>query len=106
MFNSRLRLKQTMAQSLQGTVIFINPRTFTQLCTTPSNLSKISIMIKVSPYFVICMATAGHTETLYMAASSMMNLSSPACTLTCLSLIHICRCRRYAVCRSRWSPEH
>eukprot|EP00826_Nyctotherus_ovalis_P051509 TRINITY_DN6441_c0_g1_i5.p2 TRINITY_DN6441_c0_g1~~TRINITY_DN6441_c0_g1_i5.p2 ORF type:complete len:123 (-),score=48.23 TRINITY_DN6441_c0_g1_i5:34-402(-) len=24
----------------------------------------------------------------------------------CLSLIHICRCRRYAVCRSRWSPYH
>eukprot|EP00826_Nyctotherus_ovalis_P052016 TRINITY_DN6547_c0_g1_i10.p1 TRINITY_DN6547_c0_g1~~TRINITY_DN6547_c0_g1_i10.p1 ORF type:complete len:196 (-),score=27.66 TRINITY_DN6547_c0_g1_i10:16-603(-) len=23
-----------------------------------------------------------------------------------LSLIHICRCRRYAVCRSRWSPYH
>eukprot|EP00826_Nyctotherus_ovalis_P050650 TRINITY_DN6239_c0_g1_i1.p1 TRINITY_DN6239_c0_g1~~TRINITY_DN6239_c0_g1_i1.p1 ORF type:complete len:123 (-),score=46.03 TRINITY_DN6239_c0_g1_i1:7-375(-) len=23
-----------------------------------------------------------------------------------LSLIHICRCRRYAVCRSRWSPNH
>eukprot|EP00826_Nyctotherus_ovalis_P011067 TRINITY_DN12889_c0_g1_i6.p1 TRINITY_DN12889_c0_g1~~TRINITY_DN12889_c0_g1_i6.p1 ORF type:complete len:419 (-),score=70.39 TRINITY_DN12889_c0_g1_i6:12-1241(-) len=23
-----------------------------------------------------------------------------------LSLIHICRCRRYAVCRSRWSPDH
>eukprot|EP00826_Nyctotherus_ovalis_P017343 TRINITY_DN15106_c0_g2_i3.p2 TRINITY_DN15106_c0_g2~~TRINITY_DN15106_c0_g2_i3.p2 ORF type:complete len:154 (+),score=32.90 TRINITY_DN15106_c0_g2_i3:84-545(+) len=29
------------------------------------------------------------------------------CTLRCyLSLIHICRCRRYAVCRSRWSPYH
>eukprot|EP00826_Nyctotherus_ovalis_P029977 TRINITY_DN23789_c0_g1_i1.p1 TRINITY_DN23789_c0_g1~~TRINITY_DN23789_c0_g1_i1.p1 ORF type:complete len:102 (+),score=7.90 TRINITY_DN23789_c0_g1_i1:91-396(+) len=29
------------------------------------------------------------------------------CTLRCyLSLIHICRCRRYAVCRSRWSPDH
>eukprot|EP00826_Nyctotherus_ovalis_P018992 TRINITY_DN15788_c0_g1_i2.p1 TRINITY_DN15788_c0_g1~~TRINITY_DN15788_c0_g1_i2.p1 ORF type:complete len:127 (-),score=28.34 TRINITY_DN15788_c0_g1_i2:10-390(-) len=27
------------------------------------------------------------------------------CTLR-LSLIHICRCRRYAVCRSRWSPYH
>eukprot|EP00826_Nyctotherus_ovalis_P027855 TRINITY_DN21826_c0_g1_i1.p2 TRINITY_DN21826_c0_g1~~TRINITY_DN21826_c0_g1_i1.p2 ORF type:complete len:134 (-),score=4.25 TRINITY_DN21826_c0_g1_i1:10-411(-) len=29
-------------------------------------------------------------------------------TLVCqyLSLIHICRCRRYAVCRSRWSPYH
>eukprot|EP00826_Nyctotherus_ovalis_P033396 TRINITY_DN27044_c0_g1_i1.p1 TRINITY_DN27044_c0_g1~~TRINITY_DN27044_c0_g1_i1.p1 ORF type:complete len:100 (+),score=7.64 TRINITY_DN27044_c0_g1_i1:65-364(+) len=23
-----------------------------------------------------------------------------------LSLIHICRCRRYAVCRTRWSPNH
>eukprot|EP00826_Nyctotherus_ovalis_P031198 TRINITY_DN24900_c0_g1_i1.p2 TRINITY_DN24900_c0_g1~~TRINITY_DN24900_c0_g1_i1.p2 ORF type:complete len:115 (+),score=4.28 TRINITY_DN24900_c0_g1_i1:153-497(+) len=23
-----------------------------------------------------------------------------------LSLIHICRCRRYAVCRSRWSPDN
>ena len=23
-----------------------------------------------------------------------------------LSLIHIRRCRRYAVCRSRWSPYH
>eukprot|EP00826_Nyctotherus_ovalis_P028310 TRINITY_DN2237_c0_g2_i8.p3 TRINITY_DN2237_c0_g2~~TRINITY_DN2237_c0_g2_i8.p3 ORF type:complete len:112 (-),score=23.31 TRINITY_DN2237_c0_g2_i8:24-359(-) len=27
-------------------------------------------------------------------------------TLYNLSLIHICRCRRYAVCRSRWSPYH
>eukprot|EP00826_Nyctotherus_ovalis_P032847 TRINITY_DN26454_c0_g1_i1.p1 TRINITY_DN26454_c0_g1~~TRINITY_DN26454_c0_g1_i1.p1 ORF type:complete len:172 (+),score=51.56 TRINITY_DN26454_c0_g1_i1:145-660(+) len=26
--------------------------------------------------------------------------------LQSLSLIHICRCRRYAVCRSRWSPYH
>eukprot|EP00826_Nyctotherus_ovalis_P016519 TRINITY_DN14785_c0_g1_i11.p3 TRINITY_DN14785_c0_g1~~TRINITY_DN14785_c0_g1_i11.p3 ORF type:complete len:162 (-),score=37.08 TRINITY_DN14785_c0_g1_i11:16-501(-) len=26
--------------------------------------------------------------------------------LLMLSLIHICRCRRYAVCRSRWSPYH
>eukprot|EP00826_Nyctotherus_ovalis_P008233 TRINITY_DN1212_c0_g4_i2.p1 TRINITY_DN1212_c0_g4~~TRINITY_DN1212_c0_g4_i2.p1 ORF type:complete len:321 (-),score=79.05 TRINITY_DN1212_c0_g4_i2:21-983(-) len=26
--------------------------------------------------------------------------------LNLLSLIHICRCRRYAVCRSRWSPYH
>eukprot|EP00826_Nyctotherus_ovalis_P023416 TRINITY_DN17992_c0_g1_i1.p1 TRINITY_DN17992_c0_g1~~TRINITY_DN17992_c0_g1_i1.p1 ORF type:complete len:251 (-),score=58.62 TRINITY_DN17992_c0_g1_i1:9-761(-) len=27
-------------------------------------------------------------------------------SLQVLSLIHICRCRRYAVCRSRWSPYH
>eukprot|EP00826_Nyctotherus_ovalis_P015919 TRINITY_DN14569_c0_g2_i2.p1 TRINITY_DN14569_c0_g2~~TRINITY_DN14569_c0_g2_i2.p1 ORF type:complete len:358 (-),score=111.30 TRINITY_DN14569_c0_g2_i2:20-1093(-) len=27
-------------------------------------------------------------------------------TTNVLSLIHICRCRRYAVCRSRWSPYH
>ena len=23
-----------------------------------------------------------------------------------LSLIHICRCRRYSLCRSRWAPNH
>eukprot|EP00826_Nyctotherus_ovalis_P010971 TRINITY_DN1285_c0_g3_i4.p1 TRINITY_DN1285_c0_g3~~TRINITY_DN1285_c0_g3_i4.p1 ORF type:complete len:159 (+),score=38.27 TRINITY_DN1285_c0_g3_i4:317-793(+) len=29
------------------------------------------------------------------------------CTLRCyLSLIHICRCRRSTLCRSRWSPYH
>ena len=27
-------------------------------------------------------------------------------TIIRLSLIHISRCRRYAVCRSRWSPYH
>ena len=31
----------------------------------------------------------------------MRKLGYPA-----LSLIHIWRCRRYAVCRSRWSPYH
>eukprot|EP00826_Nyctotherus_ovalis_P027476 TRINITY_DN21478_c0_g1_i1.p1 TRINITY_DN21478_c0_g1~~TRINITY_DN21478_c0_g1_i1.p1 ORF type:complete len:105 (-),score=10.50 TRINITY_DN21478_c0_g1_i1:11-325(-) len=30
----------------------------------------------------------------------------PVSYLLYLSLIHICRCRRYAVCRSRWSPYH
>ena len=28
------------------------------------------------------------------------------CATYVLSLIHIWRCRRYAVCRSRWSPYH
>eukprot|EP00826_Nyctotherus_ovalis_P054277 TRINITY_DN7099_c0_g1_i1.p1 TRINITY_DN7099_c0_g1~~TRINITY_DN7099_c0_g1_i1.p1 ORF type:complete len:148 (+),score=35.55 TRINITY_DN7099_c0_g1_i1:71-514(+) len=32
--------------------------------------------------------------------------STNTCHLLYLSLIHICRCRRYAVCRSRWSPYH
>ena len=27
-------------------------------------------------------------------------------TVFALSLINICRCRRYALCRSRWSPSH
>ena len=35
-------------------------------------------------------------ETPYPITESVMDLS----------LIHICRCRRYAVCRSRWSPYH
>ena len=26
--------------------------------------------------------------------------------VSCLSLIHIWRCRRYSLCRSRWSPYH
>eukprot|EP00826_Nyctotherus_ovalis_P004427 TRINITY_DN10957_c0_g2_i3.p1 TRINITY_DN10957_c0_g2~~TRINITY_DN10957_c0_g2_i3.p1 ORF type:complete len:222 (-),score=19.50 TRINITY_DN10957_c0_g2_i3:23-688(-) len=33
-------------------------------------------------------------------------LQSSKCNIVLLSLIHICRCRRYAVCRSRWSPYH
>eukprot|EP00826_Nyctotherus_ovalis_P054010 TRINITY_DN7053_c0_g2_i3.p1 TRINITY_DN7053_c0_g2~~TRINITY_DN7053_c0_g2_i3.p1 ORF type:complete len:190 (-),score=35.59 TRINITY_DN7053_c0_g2_i3:16-585(-) len=33
-------------------------------------------------------------------------ISYPKGTANILSLIHICRCRRYAVCRSRWSPYH
>eukprot|EP00826_Nyctotherus_ovalis_P002229 TRINITY_DN10427_c0_g1_i1.p1 TRINITY_DN10427_c0_g1~~TRINITY_DN10427_c0_g1_i1.p1 ORF type:complete len:403 (-),score=69.35 TRINITY_DN10427_c0_g1_i1:12-1220(-) len=34
------------------------------------------------------------------------NTSDKIKQLLKLSLIHICRCRRYAVCRSRWSPYH
>eukprot|EP00826_Nyctotherus_ovalis_P027764 TRINITY_DN2172_c0_g1_i17.p2 TRINITY_DN2172_c0_g1~~TRINITY_DN2172_c0_g1_i17.p2 ORF type:complete len:221 (-),score=28.20 TRINITY_DN2172_c0_g1_i17:22-684(-) len=33
-------------------------------------------------------------------------ITSEQCIEYILSLIHICRCRRYAVCRSRWSPYH
>ena len=37
----------------------------------------------------------------------MPGLSFQEKTLTYrLSLIHICRCRRYSLCRSRWSPYH
>eukprot|EP00826_Nyctotherus_ovalis_P008998 TRINITY_DN12345_c0_g3_i5.p1 TRINITY_DN12345_c0_g3~~TRINITY_DN12345_c0_g3_i5.p1 ORF type:complete len:303 (+),score=52.88 TRINITY_DN12345_c0_g3_i5:42-950(+) len=40
---------------------------------------------------------------------NIFNKSCDHFIITCitgLSLIHICRCRRYAVCRSRWSPYH
>eukprot|EP00826_Nyctotherus_ovalis_P031749 TRINITY_DN25467_c0_g1_i2.p1 TRINITY_DN25467_c0_g1~~TRINITY_DN25467_c0_g1_i2.p1 ORF type:complete len:143 (+),score=14.77 TRINITY_DN25467_c0_g1_i2:123-551(+) len=33
-------------------------------------------------------------------------LKQAGLALSPLSLIHICRCRRYAVCRSRWSPNN
>eukprot|EP00826_Nyctotherus_ovalis_P031242 TRINITY_DN2493_c0_g1_i3.p1 TRINITY_DN2493_c0_g1~~TRINITY_DN2493_c0_g1_i3.p1 ORF type:complete len:112 (+),score=9.38 TRINITY_DN2493_c0_g1_i3:120-455(+) len=33
-------------------------------------------------------------------------MNSMSLSALMLSLIHICRCRRYAVCRSRWSPYH
>eukprot|EP00826_Nyctotherus_ovalis_P043697 TRINITY_DN4634_c0_g1_i1.p1 TRINITY_DN4634_c0_g1~~TRINITY_DN4634_c0_g1_i1.p1 ORF type:complete len:103 (-),score=15.65 TRINITY_DN4634_c0_g1_i1:13-321(-) len=46
----------------------------------------------------------------FMKAASCFNLhiARPLCIdyAIDLSLIHICRCRRYAVCRSRWSPYH
>ena len=40
-----------------------------------------------------------------------LHLCPPSVKVICwsiykLSLIHIWRCRRYAVCRSRWSPYH
>eukprot|EP00826_Nyctotherus_ovalis_P060930 TRINITY_DN8611_c0_g1_i1.p1 TRINITY_DN8611_c0_g1~~TRINITY_DN8611_c0_g1_i1.p1 ORF type:complete len:215 (+),score=27.43 TRINITY_DN8611_c0_g1_i1:30-674(+) len=38
--------------------------------------------------------------------SNKPHLTRNARILGSLSLIHICRCRRYAVCRSRWSPYH
>eukprot|EP00826_Nyctotherus_ovalis_P007911 TRINITY_DN12035_c0_g1_i7.p1 TRINITY_DN12035_c0_g1~~TRINITY_DN12035_c0_g1_i7.p1 ORF type:complete len:112 (-),score=20.49 TRINITY_DN12035_c0_g1_i7:25-360(-) len=38
------------------------------------------------------------------SSANLINLISH--TIKKLSLIHICRCRRYAVCRSRWSPYH
>eukprot|EP00826_Nyctotherus_ovalis_P018377 TRINITY_DN15501_c0_g1_i7.p2 TRINITY_DN15501_c0_g1~~TRINITY_DN15501_c0_g1_i7.p2 ORF type:complete len:136 (+),score=29.10 TRINITY_DN15501_c0_g1_i7:379-786(+) len=41
------------------------------------------------------------TFTEYTVFSTLQIKVSPK-----LSLIHICRCRRYAVCRSRWSPYH
>ena len=33
-------------------------------------------------------------------------LNTDRLTLSCLSLIHIWRCRRSTLCRSRWSPYH
>eukprot|EP00826_Nyctotherus_ovalis_P004480 TRINITY_DN10977_c0_g1_i1.p3 TRINITY_DN10977_c0_g1~~TRINITY_DN10977_c0_g1_i1.p3 ORF type:complete len:108 (+),score=27.18 TRINITY_DN10977_c0_g1_i1:243-566(+) len=37
---------------------------------------------------------------------SQLSTTSISYYVSWLSLIHICRCRRYAVCRSRWSPYH
>ena len=34
------------------------------------------------------------------------NLPTPFCSVLVLSLIHIWRCRRDVLCRSRWSPYH
>eukprot|EP00826_Nyctotherus_ovalis_P015648 TRINITY_DN14469_c0_g1_i2.p1 TRINITY_DN14469_c0_g1~~TRINITY_DN14469_c0_g1_i2.p1 ORF type:complete len:453 (+),score=149.66 TRINITY_DN14469_c0_g1_i2:196-1554(+) len=56
--------------------------------------------------------TAKFYESLRKSSQSHIELPIVS-TLKCgtqvmnnLSLIHICRCRRYAVCRSRWSPYH
>eukprot|EP00826_Nyctotherus_ovalis_P028497 TRINITY_DN2250_c0_g1_i3.p1 TRINITY_DN2250_c0_g1~~TRINITY_DN2250_c0_g1_i3.p1 ORF type:complete len:290 (-),score=66.59 TRINITY_DN2250_c0_g1_i3:21-890(-) len=49
------------------------------------------------------------TNTIQTATTSSIQFKTSAknlFTVYNLSLIHICRCRRYAVCRSRWSPYH
>eukprot|EP00826_Nyctotherus_ovalis_P058538 TRINITY_DN8052_c0_g1_i1.p2 TRINITY_DN8052_c0_g1~~TRINITY_DN8052_c0_g1_i1.p2 ORF type:complete len:125 (-),score=14.50 TRINITY_DN8052_c0_g1_i1:9-383(-) len=46
-------------------------------------------------------AVAGNTQAIGIILDSNLPSIGPD-----LSLIHICRCRRYAVCRSRWSPYH
>eukprot|EP00826_Nyctotherus_ovalis_P031782 TRINITY_DN2552_c0_g5_i1.p1 TRINITY_DN2552_c0_g5~~TRINITY_DN2552_c0_g5_i1.p1 ORF type:complete len:557 (-),score=100.66 TRINITY_DN2552_c0_g5_i1:17-1687(-) len=48
---------------------------------------------------------ANACQELFMLISDSATASYVA-TVVILSLIHICRCRRYAVCRSRWSPYH
>eukprot|EP00826_Nyctotherus_ovalis_P055437 TRINITY_DN7359_c0_g4_i3.p1 TRINITY_DN7359_c0_g4~~TRINITY_DN7359_c0_g4_i3.p1 ORF type:complete len:261 (-),score=50.57 TRINITY_DN7359_c0_g4_i3:24-806(-) len=40
------------------------------------------------------------------SSGKVVSAGNPQEVVLKLSLIHICRCRRYAVCRSRWSPDH
>eukprot|EP00826_Nyctotherus_ovalis_P003326 TRINITY_DN10675_c0_g4_i1.p1 TRINITY_DN10675_c0_g4~~TRINITY_DN10675_c0_g4_i1.p1 ORF type:complete len:200 (-),score=56.10 TRINITY_DN10675_c0_g4_i1:14-613(-) len=42
----------------------------------------------------------------HLTEKKSSNIASKVRAGAKLSLIHICRCRRYAVCRSRWSPDH
>eukprot|EP00826_Nyctotherus_ovalis_P039985 TRINITY_DN3887_c0_g1_i7.p1 TRINITY_DN3887_c0_g1~~TRINITY_DN3887_c0_g1_i7.p1 ORF type:complete len:300 (+),score=74.80 TRINITY_DN3887_c0_g1_i7:94-993(+) len=48
-----------------------------------------------------CLADEASKKKVMQEISILKRLRHPN-----LSLIHICRCRRYAVCRSRWSPYH
>eukprot|EP00826_Nyctotherus_ovalis_P016932 TRINITY_DN1493_c0_g5_i1.p1 TRINITY_DN1493_c0_g5~~TRINITY_DN1493_c0_g5_i1.p1 ORF type:complete len:104 (-),score=5.29 TRINITY_DN1493_c0_g5_i1:54-320(-) len=59
-----------------------------------SPLKALISNLSFSPESPFCMAETGFQQ----------NFSHPH--FLHLSLIHICRCRRYAVCRSRWSPYH
>ena len=53
---------------------------------------------------VICMYYCHYT--LYFKALVTNAMRRIEIITQSLSLIHIWRCRRYAVCRSRWSPYH
>ena len=66
-------------------------------------------------YSTLCQCTRTiHMYFLYLSVNVIFNKGMIwqfvlECSLTLcwlLSLIHIWRCRRYAVCRSRWSPYH
>eukprot|EP00826_Nyctotherus_ovalis_P045191 TRINITY_DN496_c0_g1_i10.p1 TRINITY_DN496_c0_g1~~TRINITY_DN496_c0_g1_i10.p1 ORF type:complete len:206 (-),score=34.40 TRINITY_DN496_c0_g1_i10:29-646(-) len=54
-----------------------------------------------------CMGCVNKNEITTSEHKTSMSEGKKLFDIECnLSLIHICRCRRYAVCRSRWSPYH
>eukprot|EP00826_Nyctotherus_ovalis_P023251 TRINITY_DN17883_c0_g1_i1.p1 TRINITY_DN17883_c0_g1~~TRINITY_DN17883_c0_g1_i1.p1 ORF type:complete len:250 (-),score=65.83 TRINITY_DN17883_c0_g1_i1:15-764(-) len=73
-------------------------RQFTQLATQ-LEINKQSIMAKINSVLGDLIAGNIHSRNEANNLDNKKNVYK-------LSLIHICRCRRYAVCRSRWSPYH
>eukprot|EP00826_Nyctotherus_ovalis_P029818 TRINITY_DN23654_c0_g1_i1.p2 TRINITY_DN23654_c0_g1~~TRINITY_DN23654_c0_g1_i1.p2 ORF type:complete len:143 (-),score=47.23 TRINITY_DN23654_c0_g1_i1:8-436(-) len=59
-----------------------------------------------SPYQLGIVRRFEFTSKLQRMSVLVRNLREMKYRVYTLSLIHICRCRRYAVCRSRWSPYH
>eukprot|EP00826_Nyctotherus_ovalis_P055607 TRINITY_DN739_c0_g3_i2.p3 TRINITY_DN739_c0_g3~~TRINITY_DN739_c0_g3_i2.p3 ORF type:complete len:101 (-),score=4.39 TRINITY_DN739_c0_g3_i2:18-320(-) len=59
------------------------------------------------PVNILCaLSTSLNVPSPFLLISRYSNVTSYSILFIDLSLIHICRCRRYAVCRSRWSPYH
>eukprot|EP00826_Nyctotherus_ovalis_P022749 TRINITY_DN17579_c0_g1_i2.p1 TRINITY_DN17579_c0_g1~~TRINITY_DN17579_c0_g1_i2.p1 ORF type:complete len:129 (-),score=5.22 TRINITY_DN17579_c0_g1_i2:10-396(-) len=105
---STLAISYSMAGHIMGTIHFlhliksgepININDWTML-----GMSLIIFIWIIVTTFTVCALTLLDREDTckeleqYFFVSTVVPMG--------LSLIHICRCRRYAVCRSRWSPYH
>eukprot|EP00826_Nyctotherus_ovalis_P012293 TRINITY_DN13232_c0_g1_i2.p1 TRINITY_DN13232_c0_g1~~TRINITY_DN13232_c0_g1_i2.p1 ORF type:complete len:176 (+),score=44.19 TRINITY_DN13232_c0_g1_i2:154-681(+) len=95
-------LRETAAMSLKGLVKAVKkPKTM----SFPAGY--LSTMVKAFLETLIKAAADECTPgTLFIIVEAIKDIIETAGKCLDLSLIHICRCRRYAVCRSRWSPYH
>eukprot|EP00826_Nyctotherus_ovalis_P029027 TRINITY_DN22891_c0_g1_i1.p1 TRINITY_DN22891_c0_g1~~TRINITY_DN22891_c0_g1_i1.p1 ORF type:complete len:137 (+),score=2.17 TRINITY_DN22891_c0_g1_i1:215-625(+) len=82
---------------------------------TGKNFIELEVRPHIQSYLENYMGASAFTQTMrslnrrYLSnlkSTFLLLDSSNFCSELMLSLIHICRCRRYAVCRSRWSPYH
>ena len=83
---------------------FCSADTCTQLCRWPLMFCRTlwSCISCISQQFALLYCPCAKPPIL----SHTQQVSFQKAQLLHLSLIHIWRCRRYAVCRSRWSPYH
>eukprot|EP00826_Nyctotherus_ovalis_P018277 TRINITY_DN15455_c0_g1_i2.p1 TRINITY_DN15455_c0_g1~~TRINITY_DN15455_c0_g1_i2.p1 ORF type:complete len:205 (+),score=53.89 TRINITY_DN15455_c0_g1_i2:61-675(+) len=63
-------------------------------------------LMKTSNNFLVQLTLLKFIHEIVLTADADFQDEEAAKSYVGLSLIHICRCRRYAVCRSRWSPYH
>eukprot|EP00826_Nyctotherus_ovalis_P036752 TRINITY_DN3285_c0_g1_i21.p1 TRINITY_DN3285_c0_g1~~TRINITY_DN3285_c0_g1_i21.p1 ORF type:complete len:604 (-),score=154.23 TRINITY_DN3285_c0_g1_i21:21-1634(-) len=97
--NGRLRTMKTNYVNDKGDVRVIRPLVYCRekLFKEIAESQKLPVIVDNCP---ACFAAPKERHRVKL----MLAQQEHAFPTIFLSLIHICRCRRYAVCRSRWSP--
>eukprot|EP00826_Nyctotherus_ovalis_P004846 TRINITY_DN11076_c0_g1_i5.p1 TRINITY_DN11076_c0_g1~~TRINITY_DN11076_c0_g1_i5.p1 ORF type:complete len:355 (-),score=97.79 TRINITY_DN11076_c0_g1_i5:22-1086(-) len=70
------------------------------------NEIRIQVRSVADPYIIATQENANDPDFSFGSDVDFLYTIALVVLIIGLSLIHICRCRRYAVCRSRWSPYH